>query len=109
MGCMEKRVDPTDGYTQGKTYLYLAGENPIGANCLFDCDAETLLFDKKINFSSVLNRGLDRAFVGASKRGVNGLYDVGPNLWGWAKLLKLYRISGDYGWFIVVWSASDEV
>ena len=51
-----------------------------------DCDAETLLADKKINFGSVLSRGLGHAPVGASKRGVNGLYDMGANVWEWAIL-----------------------
>ena len=86
VGYTEKRVDPTDGYIQGMTYPYPTGENPIGANCLSDCDAETLLADKKINFGSVLNRGLGHAPVGVSKRGVNGLYDMGANVWEWAKL-----------------------
>ena len=51
-----------------------------------DCDAEIRLAGKKINFGSVLNRGLGHAPVGVSKRGVNGLYDMGANVWEWAKL-----------------------
>ena len=68
------------------TYPYPTGENPIGANCLSDCDSETLFADKKSNFGNVLNRGLGHAPVGVSKRGVNGLYDMGANVWEWAKL-----------------------
>ena len=86
VGYTEKRVDPTDGYIQGMTYPYPTGENPIGANCLSDCDSETLFADKKSNFGNVLNRGLGHAPVGVSKRGVNGLYDMGANVWEWAKL-----------------------
>lgn len=69
MGYTEKRVDPTDSYTREETYPYPTGENPIGANCLSDCDSKTLLAYKKINFGSVLNRGLGHAPVGVSKRG----------------------------------------
>ena len=61
LGYTEKRVDPTDGYIQGMTYPYPTGKNPIGANCLSDCDAEIFLADKKINFGSVLNRGQGHA------------------------------------------------
>ena len=50
-----------------------------------DCDAETLLVDKK-NYRLKLNRGLGHAPVGVSKQGVNGLYDMGANVWEWAKL-----------------------
>ena len=47
VGYTEKRIDPTDGYIQGKTYPYPTGEKPIGANCLSDCDAETFLPTRK--------------------------------------------------------------
>ena len=85
-GYTEKRLKPTDGYVTGKTYPYPTGESPAGANCLSDCDAETLLVDKKKNYHVKLNRGLGHAPVGVSKQGVNGLYDMGANVWEWAKL-----------------------
>ena len=85
-GDTEKRVKPTDGYITGRTYPYPTGESPAGANCLSDCDAETLLVDKKKNYHVKLNRGLGHAPVGVSKQGVNGLYDMGANVWEWAKL-----------------------
>ena len=56
-GYTEKRKNPTDGYITGKTYPYPTGELPSGANCLSDCDAETLLVDKKNNY-----RDKDRLF-----------------------------------------------
>lgn len=81
----EKRDKPTGGYVTGTTYLYPTGEVPTGANCLSDCDAESLFADKKINYGSVLNRGFGHAPAGISKQGVNGLYDMGANVWEWAR------------------------
>ena len=85
-GYTENRVTPTGGFITGKTYPYPTGDAPTGANCLSDCEAETLLADKKINYRSVLNRGMGHSPVGVSKQGVNGLYDMGANVWEWAKL-----------------------
>ena len=62
------------------------GDVSRGTSCLSDCDAETLLVDKKKNYRLKLNRGLGHAPVGVSKQGVNGLYDMGANVWEWAKL-----------------------
>ena len=50
-----------------------------------DCEAETLLADKKINYRSVLNRGWVIHQLELAS-GVNGLYDMGANVWEWAKL-----------------------
>ena len=85
-GYTENRVKPTDGYLTGVTYPYPTGELPTGANCLSDCNAETLLAGKKTNYVSVLKRGFGHAPAGVSKRGVNGLYDMGANVWEWAEL-----------------------
>ena len=85
-GYTEKRPQPQDGFETGVTYPYPTGDTPIGANCLSDCKAETLLANKKLNYGDVLNRGFGHAPVGTSKRGVNGLYDMGANVWEWAKL-----------------------
>ena len=82
----EKRANPTDGFSHGTIYPFPTGETPHGANCLSDCDAETLLLHKKTNYGSVLNRGFGHAPVGVTKRGVNGLYDMGANVWEWAIL-----------------------
>ena len=34
----------------------------------------------------MLKRGFGHAPAGVSKRGVNGLYDMGANVWEWAEL-----------------------
>jgi len=107
VGYTEKRVDPTDGYKKGKTYPYPTVESPTGANCLFDCDDEIRLAGKKINFGRVLNRGLGHALVGVTKRGINRLYDMGANVWEWAKLPSRNGHQATMGG-MVIWSASDE-
>ena len=52
-----------------------------------DCDAETLLVDKK-KLSPKTKQGLGHAPVGVSKQGVNGLYDMGANVWEWGKTVQ---------------------
>ncbi|MDX1718121.1 MAG: SUMF1/EgtB/PvdO family nonheme iron enzyme, partial [Anderseniella sp.] len=49
-----------------------------GANCLEGC-GPTPGMDR----SAVLDRGRGHAAVGKTKPGVNGLYDMGANLWEW--------------------------
>ncbi len=57
----ESRAAPTDGFILGKTYPYPVGDTPDGMN--------------------INRRG--HVPVGTSKRGANGLYDMGGNAWEW--------------------------
>jgi formylglycine-generating enzyme len=57
----ETRNNPTDGFMTGKTYVYPVGDTPDGMN----------------------NDRRRHAAVGTTKRGVNGLYDMGANVWEW--------------------------
>lgn len=84
-GYTERRLKPTDGFRTGVTYPYPTGDTPDGANCLTMCDSEVLLKDKKTNYSALLNRGEGHSPVGVTKRGVNGLFDMGANVWEWAE------------------------
>jgi formylglycine-generating enzyme required for sulfatase activity len=52
------------------------GNSPMGANCLRAC-VET----PAIDYSSELTRGIGHAHVGTTYAGVNGLYDIGINVW----------------------------
>ncbi len=73
----ERRAQPTDGFVSGKTYAFPTGDSPAGANCLGDCGNVPTVAH------AVTSRGRGHAIAGASKRGVNGLHDMGANAWEW--------------------------
>jgi formylglycine-generating enzyme len=73
----ERRSNPTNGFVTGGTYVYPTGESPQGANCLGDCAPV------KTVSHAVTTRGSGHAEVGTTKPGVNGLYDMGANVWEW--------------------------
>jgi sulfatase modifying factor 1 len=57
----EARAEPTDGFETGRTYPYPVGERPEGMNTSNERHVP----------------------VGTTRRGVNGLYDMGANVWEW--------------------------
>ena len=61
----ETRQSPTNGFETGRTYRYPVGDEPEGMNA----------------------RGADpwprHAPAAATRRGVNGLFDMGANVWEW--------------------------
>lgn len=57
----ETRDQPTDGFVNGRTYVYPVGDQPDGMN----------------------NNRRAHVAVGSTKPGVNGLYDMGANVWEW--------------------------
>ena len=61
----ESRSDPTDGYTAGRTYRYPVGDEPNGMN------------------TSSVDAWPNAADAGATRRGINGLYEMGANVWEW--------------------------
>ena len=82
----ESRAYPPDGFERGRTYPYPTGNAPQGANCLSECGAENSLQNKKRDFSPVLYRGAGHAPIGITRPGVNGLFDMGANVWEWARI-----------------------
>ena len=74
----EMRPDPPSPFRTGDTYEYPTGKSPVGANCLDDCGPTPA-----IDYSARLNRGIGPARVGETKAGVNGLFDMGANVWEW--------------------------
>ena len=74
----EMRPDPPAPFQTGQTYEYPTGTSPVGANCLEDCGPTPA-----IDYSARLNRGIGPAPVGKTKVGVNGLFDMGANVWEW--------------------------
>jgi formylglycine-generating enzyme len=68
-------------FAPGKTYAFPTGDSPQGAQCLADCGAQTQA--RAVKNSARLTRGEAHAPVGMTAQGVNGLFDMGGNLWEW--------------------------
>ena len=75
---LEQRSQPPIGYVQGQRYPYPGGSNPTGSHCLRACGNYQGLAP-----AGALNRGTGHVMVGSTKPGVNGLYDMGGNVWEW--------------------------
>jgi len=80
----ELRTLPPKPYLTGRTYPYPTGDTPTGANCLGDCGNAKGNPVNKIDYSPYLTRGYGHAKTGSTIAGVNGLYDMGANVWEWA-------------------------
>lgn len=57
----EQRAEPTGHFVKGRTYVYPVGDKPDGMN----------------------NNRSHHLAVGTTKPGINGLYDMGANVWEW--------------------------
>jgi len=80
----ERRAAPPFPFATGRTYPYPTGDSPLGANCLQDCGSATGNPAGKADYSQFLMRGHGHAKAGSTKAGVNGLHDMGANVWEWA-------------------------
>jgi sulfatase modifying factor 1 len=74
----ERRKTPQAPFATGKTYRYATGDLPDGANCLGDCGMAPV-----VEHGAKLLRGRGHAEVGTTRAGVNGLFDMGANVWEW--------------------------
>jgi formylglycine-generating enzyme len=74
----ENRATPATPFVKGQIYPYPTGASSEGANCLNDCGPTPVL-----DHAGVLEQGRGHAPVGTTKPGVNGLYDMGANVWEW--------------------------
>ena len=74
----EHRDAPGFGLVTKTEYPYPTGDSPTGANCLSECE-----YRPPVSYSDRLDCGVGPAPVGSTKRGVNGLYDMGANVWEW--------------------------
>ena len=43
-------------------------------------------FENNVNYKKLLSRGNGHSKVGVTKKGINGLYDMGANVWEWANI-----------------------
>jgi sulfatase modifying factor 1 len=74
----ERRHVPSPPFLRGKTYPYPTGDSPQGAHCLDDCGPV-----RPVVQHAGLWRGRGHVAAGTTRRGVNGLYDMGGNVWEW--------------------------
>ncbi len=80
------RDDQALPFVSGWTYLYPTGNSPTEANCLKACGTANGNPDGKRDFSDYFTCRYGHASVGNTKPGVNGLFDMGANVWEWADL-----------------------
>lgn len=77
----EQRTQPTQNLERGKSYPFPTGNSAVGAQCLGECgDAAKA---RAINHGAKLLRGDGHARAGSTPAGVNGLHEMGANLWEW--------------------------
>ncbi len=76
----ETRESPPAPFVRGRTYPYPTGESPAAAQCLGDCPGAPA---RAVRHGAALSRGHGHALAGATAAGVNGLHDMGANLWEW--------------------------
>jgi formylglycine-generating enzyme len=74
---VERREKTPAGFVTGQRYRYPTGDSPLGANCLGDCGSVRTVGH------AVTSRGSGHARVATTAAGVNGLFDMGGNLWEW--------------------------
>ena len=75
---LEQRTNPPSGYVKGQRYLFPGGSTPTASHCLNGCGDY-----KGLAPAGALNRGTGHVASKTTKPGVNGLYDMGGNVWEW--------------------------
>lgn len=75
---LEQRANPPVGYVKGQRYPYPGGSTPAVSHCLSGCGDY-----KGLALAGALNRGTGHVITGSTKPGVNGLFDMGGNVWEW--------------------------
>ena len=75
---VEQRANPPAGYVKGERYPFPGGSTPAVSHCLSGCGDY-----KGLAPAGALNRGTGHVTAGTTKPGVNGLLDMGGNVWEW--------------------------
>ena len=75
---LEQREHPPAGYLKGQRYPYPGGSTPTVSHCLSGCGDY-----KGLAPAGALNRGTGHVTTKTTKPGVNGLFDMGGNVWEW--------------------------
>ncbi len=74
----EQRTTPTQPFIKGKKYTYANGDTPKHSHCLNGCAGL-----RGVAPAGSLWRGTGHVPVMTTEPGVNGLYDMGGNVWEW--------------------------
>ena len=77
----ERRSTPPAPFATGRSYPFPTGDSPHGAQCLDDCGPAAQA--RALRHGAHLNRGHGHARTGTTPAGVNGLHDMGGNVWEW--------------------------
>jgi sulfatase modifying factor 1 len=77
----EQRAAPPAPLQRGRTYPFPTGDSAAGAQCLADCGPQAEA--RAIRHGAALSRGHGHARAGGTPAGVNGLHEMGGNLWEW--------------------------
>ncbi|MBQ0957542.1 formylglycine-generating enzyme family protein [Ideonella sp. 4Y11] len=77
----EQRSPAAAPFVTGRSYRYPTGDSAQGAQCLDDCGAAAQA--RALRHGATLWRGHGHAAVGRTPAGVNGLFDMGGNVWEW--------------------------
>jgi formylglycine-generating enzyme required for sulfatase activity len=77
----ERRAAPPASFVAGRTYTFPTGDSATGAQCLGDCGPAAKA--RAVNHGARLWRGDGHARAGSTPAGVNGLHDMGANVWEW--------------------------
>ncbi|MBU3725698.1 MAG: formylglycine-generating enzyme family protein [Burkholderiaceae bacterium] len=75
---LEQRDNPPAGFIKGKRYTYPSGDSASASHCLNGCGNY-----KGTAPAGSLNRGVGHVPVMTTPAGVNGLYEMGGNVWEW--------------------------
>ncbi len=75
---LEQRAVPSAGLQTGRRYPFPQGETARLSHCLEGCGGYA-----GRALAGSLNRGVGHVPVGTTPPGVNGLYDMGGNVWEW--------------------------
>lgn len=75
---LEQRSNPPVGFTRNQRYPFPGGTSPHVSHCLNGCGDY-----KGLAPAGALNRGTGHVAAGVTKPGVNGLLDMGGNVWEW--------------------------